>query len=267
MRTLLCLAAAAATAVTAADAAPADGVEPAPAIAPVYIAPAPVRPAPAPAAAATPPPPLAPASAARVERAPRVAGERQWTFTGTALLGAKRLSSADWGELDTQAAAGVGFAFGRRDWPIELSANLLISGANEGDTSDIDDLDTDEWDRDDEAWYQEPDSDGRTGSEGTVVELQLGVTRRWALPAHLHAGVGGGLSLMYASLDIDDATTVRHDASGTLGVWTQAQAFWSLGGFAIGPTVGWSWGRVALYDDRDVKVGGVWGGLLLGFHY
>ena len=168
----------------------------------------------------------------------------EWDGNINLLLGQKSLDSDDWGDNDSQNAFGIQFDFARSEWPVHLVVDLYGAGETEGSGDDkVEDV---------------------TGG------LHLGVRKYWAVGSSgFTPFVGGGLALLTAESTTgsgDDKETVEDD-EGALGYWVGGGAKWVLGEHLnIGGEVRYSQAEVDL-DGTELEAGGVYAGLLAGYHW
>lgn len=145
-------------------------------------------------------------------------------YTGHALghLGVKSLNSDDWGKLDDQLAVGASLDFRRPSWPINLALEMIYSA----------------------------DSHESRGVETEVViaEFAGGVKKYFALARSLDLYVGGGPTIISASMD---AATDENDLG--IGIWLGTGLLVNLGErFVVGGGLRYSTGDVELFDkNRD----------------
>ena len=168
----------------------------------------------------------------------------EWDGNINLLLGQKSLDSDDWGDNDSQKAFGIQFDFARSEWPVHLVVDLYGAGETEGNGDDkVEDV---------------------TGG------LHLGVRKYWTVGSSSFTPfVGGGLALVTAESTTgsgDDKETVEDDEGG-LGYWVGGGAKWVLGEHLnIGGEVRYSQAEVDL-DGTELEAGGVYAGLLAGYHW
>lgn len=166
-----------------------------------------------------------------------------WDGNINLMLGQKSLDS-DWGENDTQKAFGIQFDFARSEWPVSLVVDLYGGGESNGSGADkVEDV---------------------TGG------LHLGVRKYWTVgSAGFTPFLGGGLALLTAESTIgtgDDKETIEDD-EGAVGYWVGGGAKWIIGEHLnIGGEVRYSQAEVEL-DGTDLEAGGVYAGLLAGYHW
>jgi len=180
------------------------------------------------------------------------------------VLGEKRLDAADWPIGDDQLSLSLLSTFGPRAWPVQMAADLLVSGA--GSRSTI---------------YSGPGM-AIQGNEliQSTVELDLGVRKIWRT-GRARPFAGGGLAVIAAQqefnlfppapfgiegnrLDRFPPIEVSDDDEAP-GVWIDGGVFWRLGRRCnIGIEARYSRAEVRL-RSRDVQAGGFNLGLLLGW--
>lgn len=183
---------------------------------------------------------LLPALLAALIISPLMAEDSGSTGNVNGYLGAKHLDEDDWEPVENQGAFGVLFDIRGRDWPISLAANLIGSG--------------------------EVDEDGPVDTTGSTSELQLGVKKIWDFPGKFHLGLGGGLAIVSAAIEVDGPGPSTDDDDSGLGAWLSLDPYWTFGHFNLGPHIAISAAEVTLFGD-DKKAGGLHVGLALGYHW
>jgi hypothetical protein len=154
-------------------------------------------------------------------------------------LGIKTLDEDDWEPIEDQGAFGAEISIGQDTWPVMIAIDPFFSGA-----------------KDDEFGFD---------LKGATSELAIGVRKIWNVD-NVHPYVGGGPSLLSASLEVENPFGADvDDDDTTLGWWLGGGVFWRLGSrFNIGIAARFSSGEVTLFDV-DLEAGGLQGGLLLGW--
>jgi hypothetical protein len=163
-------------------------------------------------------------------------------------LGQKSLDSDDWKPIDDQVEFGAVMSFGADDWPVRIAADVLTS-------------------------VEEKDVNGFGGNvtlTGVTFELAGGVRKIWQ-NGNVRPYLGAGVGVIGAALELDNGIATIDANDATLGFWAGTGVFFRLGSnFNIGADVRFSTAKVDLDFGagniaRDVNVGGLHYGMLLGF--
>ena len=165
------------------------------------------------------------------------------------LIGQKQLEEDALEPNEDGAVVGAITTWGGEDWPVSLAADLVIYG----DEEDAFDLSADELSL-------------------AIVEAAVGVRKIWRA-GPIRPYLGAGIELVSADLEEGNFFFDDEDAEGSgVGVWANGGVFWRLGNhFNLGFDVRWNRAEVDLeFDDggpdlEDVELGGLAGGLTLGF--
>ncbi|HEX6851083.1 MAG TPA: outer membrane beta-barrel protein [Candidatus Polarisedimenticolaceae bacterium] len=171
------------------------------------------------------------------------------------LVGRKWLDSGDWKPAEKQAELGVAMSFGHSDWPVFIALDVLKSEREDDYVDPV-------------LWYL-----GTAKFTGATHEVALGIRKIWNR-GKARPYVGGGMTLITASVEYD-YPSVKYDAEDTtLGPWLGGGVFWRLGSrFNLGFDVRWSTADVNLEVDEDplfhlntynVKAGGLHAGVTFG---
>jgi hypothetical protein len=174
---------------------------------------------------------------------PPAPAPREWSGNVNAFLGGKTLERDDWDPVEHQGAFGVQFDIQHDTWPAALVVNLMGSGAT----------------------HKEDSTNVET--KGSTGEIQLGVRKIWTTPGCMRFTLAGGLDLVSASRRVDTGPTTTDDKGGGAGLWASGGVYWTLWQhFNIGPQVTYSWANVTI-ADQNVRAGGLFAGLILGYHF
>jgi hypothetical protein len=168
------------------------------------------------------------------------AEESTWTGNINGFMGAKYLDKDDWEPVENQGAIGILFDTAPRHWPVALATNLMLSGDSDDDTVDTD---------------------------GSTVELQVGVKGIFNLGAYTRLFVAGGPAIVTAYAKVDSGATDDDDDDSAIGGWLSAGIYWEIAEhFNLGALVTGSAAEVTLFDD-DRKAGGLFVGVMAGYHW
>jgi hypothetical protein len=163
-----------------------------------------------------------------------------WTGNVNGFIGAKYLDHNDWEPVDVQGAFGVIFDTAPRAWPISLAVNTIFSGAHDDDVIDTD---------------------------GSTSELQLGVKKIWNLPGLTRLFLAGGPDIVTAYTEIHTRSGHRDDRDTGVGLWLSSGAYWEIGRHInLGFMITASGAEVTLFNE-DRNAGGLFIGILSGFHW
>jgi len=166
-------------------------------------------------------------------------------------LGQKSLDSDDWQPIEDQLEFGAVMSFGADDWPVRIAADVLTS-------------------------VEEKDVNGFGGNvtlTGVTFEVDGGVRKIWKSGKNKNVlpYLGGGIGVIGGALELDNGFTKIDADDATLGFWADTGVFFRLGSnFNIGVDVRYSTAKVdfdfgAGNIARDINVGGLHYGMLLGF--
>jgi hypothetical protein len=118
------------------------------------------------------------------------------------VLGSRGLDKDFWEPVNGQFATGVTVDFGKQEWPIHLETGIMVSVGYEEDflAADI---------------------------TGSVSELFFGVNKTWEKGVH-RPFIGGGLSAVGASYEIDGPGGIIDDDDGAGGIYLHGGIYWRL---------------------------------------
>jgi len=143
------------------------------------------------------------------------------------VLGSRSLDKGFWEPTEDQTFFGVTVDFGKEAWPIQLAIGAYGSVSDE--------------------------SLGPFDIKGKVTELSFGVLKVWHLKGGGRPYVGGGLSAVTATAEIDGFGLSFDDDDTSPGIYAQGGFYWRLGSrFNIG-------GDVRLVRGTDVELFGAKG--------
>ena len=156
------------------------------------------------------------------------------------LLGQKKLEDDALAPDDEGTVLGGMLSLGGEDWPVQLAVDIVAYGGD-----DVFDL--------------------------GILDVGVGVRKIWRAGA-VRPYVGGGIERVAAAVEGDFTSSFDAEGDGTgTGVWAGAGVFWRLGQrFHLGFDVRWDSAEVDIEFDsgpvlEDLEVGGVAGGVTLGF--
>ena len=165
-----------------------------------------------------------------------------WTGNVSAYVGHKSVDEDDWPNLDSQRSVGVISDFRKQSWPVSIAADLIFAG----------------------------DDHRNGGSEDTggTMEMHLGARKVFSLgDSSFSPYVGGGVAIVFASLEREVAGVTVDDDETALGVWIGAGVYYAITPhFNLGLDVRYSKAEATLFDV-DRKAGGLNAGLTIGYHW
>ena len=165
-----------------------------------------------------------------------------WTGNVSGYLGHKSVDSDDWPDLDSQGSLGVISDFGKRSWPVSIAADLIMSG-NEHES-------------------------GANKVNGGTIETHLGARKIFTLEnSSFRPYVGGGIALVTAGLENENAGVTVDDDDTVYGTWVGAGTYYAVTpSFNIGVDVRYSKAEVTLFD-KEREAGGLHAGITAGYHW
>lgn len=165
----------------------------------------------------------------------------EWTGNVNLTLGVKYLDDFDWEPVEDQGELGIHVDFRRQEWPLSMTVALLGST----DDDDINGIDVD----------------------GMTSEWRFGFKKIWEPHLILRPFFGGGVAIMTADLEAENAGLRISDDDIGFGIWISGGIYLTLNDrFNLGFDVGYSSGEVDLFGS-DVDAGGGHAALLLGYHW
>ncbi len=165
-----------------------------------------------------------------------------WTGNVSGYLGHKSVDDKDWPNLDSQGSIGVISDFRKQSWPVSIAADLIMSG-NEHVS-------------------------GANEINGGTIETHLGVRKVFTLGnSSFMPYVGGGVALIVAGLDNENACVTVDESDSTVGTWVGAGSYYAVTpSFNIGLDVRYSKGEVTLFN-KERKTDGLNAGITAGYHW
>ena len=165
-----------------------------------------------------------------------------WTGNVSGYVGYKSVDDKDWPELDSQGSVGVISDFGKQSWPVSIAADLIFAGTHH--------------------------ESGVNKDTGGTMEMHLGVRKVFSLgDSSFSPYVGGGVAIVFASLEREVAGVTVDDDETALGVWIGAGVYYAITPhFNLGLDVRYSKAEATLFDV-DRKAGGLSAGLTIGYHW
>lgn len=158
-------------------------------------------------------------------------------------LGAKSLSSDDWGDLDNQSQFGAEMSWGNTEWPVWIATDIMMTATVDDRPTDFDLI-------------------------GATFELDVGVRKFFEL-GRTRPYVGGGIAfgggaVLFDCLSANDCFEEDDGGSG-VGAWINAGVAWRLGKrFELGLSMRWSTLEAGILS-RDRDAGGFQYGLVIGW--
>lgn len=165
-----------------------------------------------------------------------------WTGNVSGYLGHKSVDDKDWPDLDSQGSVGVISDFGKRSWPVSIAADLLFAGTVH--------------------------ESGVNEDTGGTMEIHLGARKIFTLEnSSFRPYVGGGVALVSAMLENENAGVKVDDDDSTVGAWVGAGTYYAVTpSFNIGVDVRYSKAEVTLFD-KERETGGLNAGITAGYHW
>jgi opacity protein-like surface antigen len=165
-----------------------------------------------------------------------------WTGNVSGYLGHKSVDDDDWPDLDSQRSAGVISDFRKQSWPVSIAADLIFSGDDHKSGADED--------------------------TGGTVEIHLGARKVFTLEnSSFSPYVGGGLAIVSASLENENAGVTVDDDNTGVGAWFGVGTYYAFTPhFNLGLDVRYSKAEVTLFD-KDREAGGLNAGITIGYHW
>ncbi len=165
-----------------------------------------------------------------------------WTGNVSGYLGHKSVDNDDWPNLDSQGSVGVISDFGKQSWPVSIAADLIIAGTVH--------------------------ESGANEDTGGTVEMHLGARKIFALQnSSFRPYVGGGVALVTAILENENAGVTVDDDDNTVGAWVGAGTYYAVTpSFNLGLDVRYSKAEVTLFD-KEREAGGLNAGITAGYHW
>lgn len=165
-----------------------------------------------------------------------------WTGNVSGYLGHKSVDDNDWPNLDSQASVGVISDFGKQSWPVSIAADLLFAGTVH--------------------------ESGVNEDTGGTMEIHLGARKIFTLQnSSFRPYVGGGVALVSAMLENENAGVAVEDDDTAVGAWVGAGTYFAVTpSFNIGVDVRYSKAEVTLFD-KEREAGGLNAGITAGYHW
>ena len=165
-----------------------------------------------------------------------------WTGNVSGYLGHKSVDDNDWPNLDSQASVGVISDFGKQSWPVSIAADLLFAGTVH--------------------------ESGVNEDTGGTMEIHLGARKIFTLQnSSFRPYLGGGVALVSAMLENENAGVAVEDDDTAVGAWVGAGTYYAVTpSFNIGVDVRYSKAEVTLFD-KEREAGGLNAGITAGYHW
>mgnify|MGYP001811697674 FL=1 len=165
-----------------------------------------------------------------------------WTGNVSAYLGHKSVDDDDWPNLDSQRSIGVISDFRKQSWPVSIAADLIFSG--------------------------DVHKSGVVEDTGGTVEAHLGARKIFTLQnSSFRPYVGGGVALVHALLENENAGVTIDDDDRAVGAWVGAGTYYAVTpSFNLGLDVRYSKAEVTLFD-KEREAGGLNAGITVGYHW
>ena len=165
-----------------------------------------------------------------------------WTGNVSGYPGHKSVDDKDWPDLDSQGSVGVISDFGKQSWPVSIAADLLFAGTVH--------------------------ESGVNKDTGGTMEIHLGARKIFTLQnSSFRPYVGGGVALVNAILENENAGVTVDDDDRAVGAWFGAGTYYAVTpSFNIGLDVRYSKAEVTLFD-KEREAGGLNAGITAGYHW
>ncbi|MFW2438048.1 MAG: outer membrane protein [Arenicellales bacterium] len=165
-----------------------------------------------------------------------------WTGNISGYVGHKSVDDDDWPNLNSQRSAGVISDFRKQSWPVSIAADLISAA--------------------------EVHEDGANEDTGGTMELHLGARKIFTLEnTSFRPYVGGGLAIISASLENENAGVTVDDEDTAFGAWIGAGTYYAVTpSFNLGMDVRYTKAEVTLFD-QDREAGGLNVGITAGYHW
>ena len=165
-----------------------------------------------------------------------------WTGNVSGYMGHKSVDDDDWPDLDSQRSAGVISDFRKQSWPVSIAVDLIFAADDHNNGTDED--------------------------TGGTMEMHLGARKVFTFEnSSFRPYVGGGLAIVTASLENENAGVTIKDDETAFGAWIGVGAYYAVTPhFNLGLDVRYSKAEVTLFDEnRDA--GGLNAGITAGYHW
>jgi opacity protein-like surface antigen len=165
-----------------------------------------------------------------------------WTGNVSGYVGRKSVDDDDWPNLDPQWSVGVVSDFRKQTWPVSIAVDLIFAG----DDHKI----------------------GANEVTGGTMEMHLGARKIFILEnSSFSPYVGGGLAIIYATLENEKAGVTIDDDDTKLGAWIGVGTYYAVTpSLNLGLDVRYSKAEVTLFD-KEREAGGLNVGITVGYHW
>jgi opacity protein-like surface antigen len=163
-------------------------------------------------------------------------------------LGNNKMSSADWGEGNSQGSIGLITDFKMDSWPVSIAVDGFVSGSGDFTADD--------------------DKDKKGKLKASSAELHLGVRKIWDISnTNFSPYIGGGLAVASGSLDRNFNGEKKNDSDSAAGTWVGTGVYWRPSdNFNVGADLRYSKVDLNLHDD-SIEAGGLRTGLFVGYSW
>lgn len=163
-------------------------------------------------------------------------------------LGNNKMSSADWGEGNSQGSVGLITDFKMDSWPVNIAVDGFVSGSGD--------------------FTADNDKDKKGKLKASSAELHLGVRKIWDFSnTKFSPYVGGGLSFATGSLDRKVNGEKENDSDSAVGTWLGTGVYWRpVDNFNVGADLRYSKVDLKLHGD-NIKAGGLRTGIFIGYNW
>lgn len=165
-----------------------------------------------------------------------------WTGNVSGYAGHKSVDDEDWPNLDSQTSVGIISDFRKQSWPVSIAADLIFS-------ADVHESGVEE-------------------DTGGTAEAHLGARKIFTLDkSSFRPYVGGGIALVTALLENENAGVTVDDDDRAVGAWVGAGTYYAVTpSFNLGLDVRYSKAEVTLFD-KEREAGGLNAGITAGYHW
>ncbi|HMC81966.1 MAG TPA: hypothetical protein VKL61_01880 [Candidatus Polarisedimenticolia bacterium] len=171
---------------------------------------------------------------------PTTAAAEDWSGDANLFVGRKALKSGGWDSVNRQSDFGVEVSWGKKEWPIRIATDLLVTSQKKTESG--------------------------VDRKGGTSEFDLGFRKIWD-KNHLHPFFGGGMAILTGTLKTTSAGVSDEEHRNSSGVWVGGGAFWRLGPrINLGGEARVSTG-VIKFSGQGSDAGGIQAGVVLGFHW
>src|SRR2546426_1685129 len=133
---------------------------------------------------------------------PTTAAAGDWSGDANLFVGRKAVTGRGWDPVSRQSDFGAEVTWGKKEWPIRIATDLLMSSQKKTELG--------------------------VEHKGSTSELDLGFRKIWD-KKHLHPFFGGGMAILTGTLKTTSAGVSDEERRNSMGVWSGGGVFWRLG--------------------------------------